>query len=380
MRSPRCRFPMPDHPAPEAVSLFPPLRLGILGGGQLGRMSALAAANLGITTHIYCPELDAPALQVTRLHTRAAYEDESALRLFADAVDVITYEFENVPESTARFLEKLKPVRPSPRVLAISQDRILEKTFLNEAGITTARWAAITQNTDINATLTAWNGDKAVLKTTRLGYDGKGQAKIDRNSPLPLIFDELNPKPLILEEFVPFTAEISVLIARDVFGGMAVYGPVWNEHRNHILARSVVPAPVSDATAAQAVQIARDVATAFDLVGLLAIELFVLEDGRVIANEIAPRPHNSGHWSIDACACSQFDNHVRTVCGLPVGDPAPHSAAEMLNLLGDDVADLSGYLALPGANIHLYGKAEAKPGRKMGHVTLLKPQKPLEQA
>jgi 5-(carboxyamino)imidazole ribonucleotide synthase len=351
---------------------MPRIRMGMLGGGQLGRMSAMAASRLGIETHIYCPDDDAPALQVTQLHTKAAYEDETALRRFAEQVDVITYEFENIPEQTARFLHELKPVRPSPNVLGICQDRLAEKSFLNDSGIPTARFAEIQTENDVVSALKSWKSDKSVIKTTRFGYDGKGQAKIDEAANISKIIADFANFDLILEDFIAFDGEISVLVARDVQGRTAFYGPTWNEHDNHILSRSLYPPPIGDATSTKALILAGQIASALDLVGLLAIEMFVLPNGEILVNEMAPRPHNSGHWTIDACAVSQFENHVRTICGLAVGDTAPHSAAEMINLLGDDALKLDAYMAMPDACVHLYGKRDAKPGRKMGHVTLLR--------
>jgi len=346
--------------------------LGILGGGQLGRMSALAAANLGITTHIYCPEAGCPASLVTPHFTCAEYDDETALKKFADSVDVITYEFENIPVETIKFLQKSKPVYPDEKLLEASQDRCLEKDFLNSIGIPTAPWAPIENAADIDITLGKWELNDAIIKTARFGYDGKGQAKISTNDNSNDIWKKLDTDKAILEGLIDFDYEISVIIARDLNGDVAIYPPSKNTHKNHILDKSTVPSNVPEHIQFDAFAMATKLADAVNLVGVLALELFITKDGKILANEIAPRTHNSGHWTIDACAISQFENHVRTVCGLPVGAPNQHSAAEMINLIGDDVNDLDKYLKTEGANIHLYGKTEIKDARKMGHVTIIK--------
>ena len=346
--------------------------LGILGGGQLGRMSALAAANLGITTHIYCPEAGCPASLVTPYFTCAEYDDEAALQTFADSVDIITYEFENIPVETVKFLQKTKPVFPDEKLLEVSQDRCLEKDFLNSIGIPTAPWAPIEQPSDIDTTFGKWGLDDAIIKTARFGYDGKGQAKVSSSDNSDDVWKNLDTDKAILEGLIDFDYEISVIIARDLKGQSVIYPPARNTHKNHILDRSIVPSNIPDNIQAEAADMARKLADAVNLVGVLALELFITKDGKILANEIAPRTHNSGHWTIDACAASQFENHVRTVCGLPVANPNQHSAAEMINLIGDDVNDLDKYLNMEGANIHLYGKTDIKPGRKMGHVTVVR--------
>ena len=345
--------------------------LGILGGGQLGRMSALAAANLGITTHIYCPEEGCPASLVTPYFTCADYDDETALQKFADSVDVITYEFENIPVETIRFLQKTKPVYPDEKLLEASQDRCLEKAFLNNIGILTAPWAPIEKVADIDMTFGKWGLNDAIIKTARFGYDGKGQEKISTNDDSNEVWKNLNTDKAILEGLIDFDYEISVIIARDLKGNIAIYPPSKNTHKNHILDRSIVPSNIPEAIETEAYDMTTKLADAVNLVGVLALELFITKDGKVLANEIAPRTHNSGHWTIDACSASQFDNHVRTVCGLPVANPHQHSAAEMINLIGDDVNHLDKYLVMDGANIHLYGKTEVKSARKMGHVTII---------
>lgn len=347
--------------------------LGILGGGQLGRMSALAAAKLGISTHIYCPEENCPASLVTNAFTLANYEDESALKAFADKVDVISYEFENIPLETVRFLQKYKPVYPDDRLLEVSQNRLKEKAFLNNLGIETAPWASATKAADIDAFMTEHKTSKCIVKTARFGYDGKGQIKHSVNNDTQSNWSKLNSDEAIIEGIVDFAYEVSVIIARDCFGKSATFPVTLNNHKNHILSESIAPAPIPPALEARAVEMATLVADAVNLVGVLAIELFVTKDGKLIANEIAPRTHNSGHWTMDSCSVSQFDQHVRAVCGLPIHDPIQHSNAIMINLIGDDVKELPRYYAMDNACVHLYGKAEAREGRKMGHINLLKP-------
>ncbi|MCI5060038.1 MAG: 5-(carboxyamino)imidazole ribonucleotide synthase [Alphaproteobacteria bacterium] len=346
--------------------------LGILGGGQLGRMSAMAAAQLGIKTHIFCPETGCPASLVTSYFTQAEYNDHKALKAFAQNVDVITYEFENIPLETIEFLEELKPVYPGRNLLEVSQNRLKEKSFLNDIGIKTAPWAPCHAPEDIAKTLKEWQADACIIKTARFGYDGKGQIFHKLKDNIYQSWEKLKTEEAVIEGIIDFDLEISVVIARDLMGQSSAYVAVQNEHKNHILDRTIAPAPVSNEVLSTASDMAHHLAEAIDLVGVLALELFVTKDGTLIANEIAPRPHNSGHWTIDACHTSQFENHVRAVCGLPVGSTVAHSDAEMINLIGDDVHDLGAYLEMEKAHIHLYGKAEVRPGRKMGHVTILK--------
>lgn len=347
--------------------------LGILGGGQLGRMSALAAANLGIEVHIFTPEDASPASFVAAKTVVADYKNESALKDFASGVDIITYEFENIPVETLAFLKRFRPVFPDVSLLQVSQNRIDEKSFLNKIGISTTRWAIIQSSTDVKAALANWNADACILKTVRFGYDGKGQAKVHSTDDIDSIRNGLSGEILIAEEIVDFQCEISMIIARNAQGETTTYGPMLNDHRNHILHTTTVPSGLPDDLCARAVDNVRKLADKIDLVGVLTLEMFVTKQGVLLANEIAPRTHNSGHWSIDACAHSQFDNHVRAVCGLPLGHSARHSDAQMLNLIGDDIEKMPEYLATPNACPHHYGKAEARPGRKMGHVTFLKP-------
>jgi 5-(carboxyamino)imidazole ribonucleotide synthase len=354
--------------------LPPNATIGIVGGGQLGRMSAMAAARLGYRCHVLTPEDDSPAAQVAAGVTLSDYEDPAALRDFAAEVDVITFEFENVSAEGLDLLASLKPVRPSPATLRVSQDRIVEKAFLNRAGVPTAPWAAVRSLAELEAAV-ARIGLPAVLKTTRLGYDGKGQVILRTPADLPRGFGVQYPKPLIVEGFVDFAAEISVVCARGADGSISAFDAVENRHRDHILDITLAPARVEARVEAAAQHIARLVAGALDLVGLLAVEMFVGRDGSVLANEIAPRPHNSGHWTIDACPASQFELHVRAIAGLPLPPGVRHSDAVMKNLVGpEEAARWPAILAAPGLIPHLYGKARAHPGRKMGHVTHLFPR------
>ncbi len=348
--------------------------IGIVGGGQLGRMSALAAARLGYRCHILTQQADDPAAQVSQGVTIGDYEDSATLRRFAAAVDVISFEFENISAEGLDLLASLKPVRPSPEILRISQNRIAEKTFLNAAGAPTAPWRAVHSVGELHAGVAAL-GLPAILKTSRLGYDGKGQRLLRAPDELAAAFAELAPKPLVLEGFVDFACEISVIVARGGDGGIAIFDTVENRHRDHILDLSFAPARIQDPIAQAARALARRVAEALGLVGLLAVEMFVAADGRVLVNEIAPRPHNSGHWTIDACPASQFEMHIRAVAGLPLPAATRHSDAVMKNLVGpDELALWPDILATPGLIPHHYGKAEARPGRKMGHVTRLFPR------
>jgi 5-(carboxyamino)imidazole ribonucleotide synthase len=355
------------------MSLPPNATIGILGGGQLGRMSALAAARLGYRTHVYAPEADQPAMQVATRHTVAGYTDEDALVEFGRAVDVVTFEFENVPSRTLDILGPLAPCHPSARVLAICQDRVAEKRFMAEAGIPTAPWEAIGSEADLRRAL-ATIGLPAVLKTTRLGYDGRGQAVLRDTADVAPAWQRLAPRPLILEGFVPFTMELSAIVARGVDGTTAVFDIAENRHLHHILDLTFAPAriPASVALAAQAH--ATRLAKALGLIGVAALELFLLPSGTLVGNEIAPRPHNSGHWTIEACGASQFEQHIRAVAGLPLASASRHHDAVMRNLVGPEgMARWPDLLSAPEIVGHLYGKAEPRPGRKMGHATRLLP-------
>jgi 5-(carboxyamino)imidazole ribonucleotide synthase len=357
------RFPLP----PNAT-------IGLVGGGQLGRMSALAAARLGYRCHILTREQDSPAAQVSHGVTISDYTDPGSLRAFAAAVDVISFEFENVSAEGLDLLESLKPVRPSPAILRVSQDRIVEKTFVNGLGIATAPWRPVGGMAELEAAADAL-GLPAVLKTTREGYDGKGQAILRTSADLAPAFERLSPKPLILEGFINYAMEISVISGRGEDGSIAAFDTVENRHRDHILNLTLAPARVPVAVSEAAQKIAREIAVGLDLIGLLAVEMFVDAMGRVLVNEIAPRPHNSGHWTIDACPMSQFELHIRAIAGLPLPPATRHADAVMKNLVGPEEAALwPRVLATPWFIPHLYGKAEARPGRKMGHVTRLFPK------
>ncbi|HCX67240.1 5-(carboxyamino)imidazole ribonucleotide synthase [Parvibaculum sp.] len=350
--------------------------VGILGGGQLGRMLASAAAEMGLHTHIYCPDENAPAAEVAAQYTRAEYEDEAALTRFAESVDAVTYEFENVPAETARILSAHGIVRPGPLALATAQDRIVEKNFMQANGILTAPFADITDEASLRNAVENI-GTPSVLKTRRFGYDGKGQAKIMAPEDAIAAWDEIGRAPAILEGFVSFEREISVIVARGENGETAAYDPVENIHKNHILDRTLAPAALPEAVAGEACAIAARIAAELDYVGVMGVEMFLLPEAgaeqRLLVNEIAPRVHNSGHWTMDACAVGQFEQHMRAVCGWPLGHPQRHSDAVMTNLIGDEADGWKKLAAEPGTAIHLYGKAEARPGRKMGHATKLYP-------
>lgn len=346
--------------------------IGIIGGGQLGRMLAIAAARLGYRTVILEPQADCPAAQVANRQIQAAYDDPLALAELASLADVVTYEFENVPVTAAATLTREVPVFPPPKALEVAQDRLTEKTFLNASGIATAAFRAVDDQAGLEAALAEFGG-RGVLKTRRLGYDGKGQRvyKGPEDSPAGG-FEALGGVPLILESFVAFEREISVIAARAQDGRIACYDPAENVHRDGILHTSTLPARISAETAKAAFAASEKLLAALDYVGVIGIEFFALADGTLVANEIAPRVHNSGHWTEAACVVSQFEQHIRAVTGLPLGDPVRHSDCVMTNLIGDDVDGLDGWLRKKDALVHLYGKAEARPGRKMGHVTALK--------
>jgi 5-(carboxyamino)imidazole ribonucleotide synthase len=348
--------------------------IGMLGGGQLGRMTALAAAALGYRSHVFCPEPDAPAKRVTALATTADYGDRAALRKFAAAVDVVTFEFENVPAESLDVLAALRPVRPGADILRITQDRLKEKDFLRSIDVATARYREIGSAEQLAGAVREI-GPNGVLKTVRLGYDGKGQVTIRPDTDLAAAWREMGAVLGILESLVDFTCEISVIVARSLDSACAAYVPVENRHSHRILDTTIAPARVAPEIAMRAEAIARHVAEKLGLVGVLAVEMFVTSAGEVLVNELAPRPHNSGHWTIDACITSQFEQLVRAVCGLPLGSPERHSDAVMKNLIGDDVARWREALSEPMAKLHLYDKGAPRPGRKMGHVTRLSPRR-----
>jgi 5-(carboxyamino)imidazole ribonucleotide synthase len=354
--------------------LAPGATIGILGNGQLGRMAALAAARLGYRCHAYGPEADAPANQVCDAATVAAYDDEAALARFAAAVDVVTFEFENIPLATVEVLEKLVPLRPSAKVLSICQHRLREKEFCHAASVPTADYRPAE---DVDSLQQAVNeiGTPCILKSAEMGYDGKGQVRITADSDLEDAWNAMRGHAAhaigIVEAVVEFRMEISVIVARGADGTTRTYVPVENRHKNHILDETIAPANLPDEVADRAEAIARHLAQEMELVGLLAVEMFVTHDNKVLVNEMAPRPHNSGHWTIDACVTSQFEQFVRAVAGLPLGSTERLCDAVMKNLLGDEVDDWKKILGDPGNKLHLYGKVAARPGRKMGHVTRL---------
>ncbi|HXV28764.1 MAG TPA: 5-(carboxyamino)imidazole ribonucleotide synthase [Sinorhizobium sp.] len=346
--------------------------IGIIGGGQLGRMLAMAAARLNFRTVILEPQPDCPAAQVANAQIVAAYDDPRALGELAAASDLITYEFENVPVSAAERLAASRPVYPPPKALEVAQDRLVEKRFLNGCGIVTARFHAVDSQADLDAALADFGGI-GVLKTRRLGYDGKGQRVFRSAEDNPSgAFAALGNVPLILESFVPFVREISIIAARGSDGTTACFDPAENVHRNGILHTSTVPASIAPSTAEAACKAATAILDALGYVGVIGVEFFALADGSIVANEMAPRVHNSGHWTEAACVVSQFEQHVRAIAGLPLGDPSRHSDCVMQNLIGDEIAEVSGLLAERDVLVHLYGKTEARPGRKMGHFTRLR--------
>lgn len=339
--------------------------IGILGGGQLGRMLSVAASRLGYRCHIYEPGA-APAGDVAHSVTTAPYEDEAALRRFAEAVDVITYEFENVPTSALDLLESIRPIRPNRRALAISQDRISEKSFLNDLGLQTAPWAQVNSEADLRAAVEKL-GLPAILKTTRLGYDGKGQVKLTAAADIPSAWASMNDAPCVLEGFVAFDREVSVIAARSIDGQVACFDPGENVHREGILRTTTVPARLSPAQRSDAILLAARILNALDYVGVMGVELFVTPQG-LLVNEIAPRVHNSGHWTQQGCTVDQFEQHIRAVTGLPLGDGNRYADVVMENLIGDDVLRVPDLLKARDTAVHLYGKGAPRPGRKMGHV------------
>jgi 5-(carboxyamino)imidazole ribonucleotide synthase len=340
--------------------------IGILGGGQLGRMLSVAASRLGYKTHIFEPSANPPAADVAHALTTASYDDLAALRAFAASVDVITYEFENIPTAALDALEAIRPIRPNRRALAISQDRLLEKDFLTGLGLTCAPYAPVNSAADLDAAI-AKIGAPAILKTTRLGYDGKGQARIKSAADAPAALASMEGAPSVLEGFINFSHEVSVIAARGLDGSVACYDPGENVHKDGILSTTTLPARLSPTQRTDAILLAARILNALDYVGVMGVELFVTASG-LIVNEIAPRVHNSGHWTQNGCAVDQFEQHIRAVTGLPLGDGSRHADVVMENLIGDDIDRIPAILRERDAALHLYGKAEARPGRKMGHV------------
>jgi 5-(carboxyamino)imidazole ribonucleotide synthase len=350
--------------------LAPGGTVGIIGGGQLGRMLAMAAARLGLKTCIYNDAADAPAFQVTPNAIVAPYDDLEQLGNFADACDVVTFEFENLPAHAIAHLGEHVPVRPGAHALAMTQDRLTEKTFVEKLGLKTAPFFEVSSAEQARDAFGKLNG-RGILKTRRFGYDGKGQAKVMSADDAEKAFASFKGAPAILEGFVDFSFEASVVAAHGANGQFAAYDPPENDHENHILRRSTVPSRLTAAQVKEAKAIAKAIGDALDYAGVFAVELFVGKSGELLVNEIAPRVHNTGHWTIEACQCSQFEQHIRAVAGWPLGDPARHADAVMENIIGAE-ADAWETLAKSGA-LHLYGKTEARPGRKMGHLTRLKP-------
>jgi len=353
--------------------LKPGAVIGILGGGQLGRMLAMAAARLGLRCHIYAPKGDNPAFEVAHRATEAAYEDEGALADFARSVAVATYEFENVPVDAAKAVAALAPLAPGANVLAATQDRLLEKSFVRDRGVAVPDFLPVSSVEELDAALQRI-GRPAVLKSRRMGYDGKGQAVVGPGDDPGLAFQSIGGVPAILEAFVPFAAEISVIAARGRDGSLSAYDIPQNHHSGGILRSSVVPAPISNATAEAAKAMAMRLMAELDYVGVMATEMFLVDDRGseiLLVNEIAPRVHNSGHWTIDACMVSQFEQHIRAIAGWPLGDPARHSDAVMENLIGEEIERWPALLAESRLALHLYGKSATRPGRKMGHITRL---------
>jgi 5-(carboxyamino)imidazole ribonucleotide synthase len=354
--------------------LAPGATIGILGGGQLGRMIALAAARLGYRCHVFTPDRDSPAAQVCGAETVADFSDHAALERFAAATDVVTFEFENIPVDAVRAIAALKAIQPRPEILEITQDRLREKDFLRSIDVATVNYREVSDAAGLTRAMRDF-GYPAVLKSVRFGYDGKGQVTLTPEIKLDEAWRRMGGEIGILESFVDFACEISVIVARGRNGAWATYPPVENQHTNHILDTTIAPARIRTETAMRAEAIARHVAEKLDLTGVLAVEMFVTQDDDLLVNELAPRPHNSGHWTIDACITSQFEQLVRAVCGLPLGSTENHSDAVMRNLIGNDVERWRDALADPLSKLHLYGKTSVKPGRKMGHVTRLIPHR-----
>jgi 5-(carboxyamino)imidazole ribonucleotide synthase len=348
--------------------------IGMLGGGQLGRMAAMAASSLGYRTHVFTTKAKAPSTQVTDLVTIGAWEDRAALTSFASQCDVITFEFENIPIDAVRHLDSLCPVHPGARALKICQDRALEKSMLQNIGVVTTAWKEVSSLEELEAAALEI-GFPAVLKTATLGYDGHGQVKITHEKGLAQAWKNVGEKRSVLEAFVDFERELSIVAARAKGGQVAFYPLVENKHTDdHILTRTLAPAPATTpARAARAVKIAKRIAESLDYIGVFAVEFFQTHHGTLLVNEIAPRPHNSGHWTMDGAITSQFEQQIRAVAGLPLGDTSPTFKTTMVNLLGEEILERDAMLALPNRRVHIYGKTGLRPGRKMGHVNILEP-------
>ena len=357
----------------DRTEVIPPgSTIGILGGGQLGRMTSLAAARLGYCCHIFAPDENNPASQVAAKITTAEYNDTAALDSFADQVDVVTLEFENVPRESLEHLAESVPVRPSAATLSVAQNRLVEKNYLRSIDVATANFADVRDLATLSSAINTLGHD-CVLKSASFGYDGKGQVTLDAQTDLACARETMDSEQGILEARIDFASEVSVIVARNVAGATAIYGPVENKHINHILDTTIAPARLPENVAADAEAIAKHIVEQLQVVGLLAVEMFVTGDGKILVNEIAPRPHNSGHWTIDACQTSQFEQLVRAITGLPLGSTERRADAIMKNLIGSDVEAWPSLAEDPNVRLHLYGKTEARPGRKMGHVTRLFP-------
>ena len=369
-------------PAGQGAAMLPPGSIvGILGGGQLGRMLALAAAELGMACHIFAEEENPPAAQTAQRHIRARFDDAAAVGGFAQGVDVLTYEFENIPLETLQQAAEIRPLRPSVHSLETTRDRLTEKIFLCRQGFATAPFAAFNSADGLKNAL-GEVGLPAIAKTRRLGYDGKGQHRLRREDDIPAVLEALAGAPAIVEGVVDFTAEAAVVLARADSGEVRCFDVTATSHEAGILRRAHCPAGLHPALEKRAQEMAAGIAEALGHVGVLAVEFFLLgapEDGgdaesRLLVNEIAPRVHNSGHWTRQACLASQFEQHIRAVCGWPLAQPSRHSDAEMVNLIGEEAESWERHAAEAGASVHLYGKKEARPGRKMGHLVRLRPR------
>lgn len=353
--------------------------IGIMGGGQLGRMAAIAAARLGYRAHIFSLDPEAPAAEVSKWHTCAEFSDGPALEAFAKSVDVITCEMEHVPSDALRRVSAFAPLYPEVGVFETCQDRVAEKSFLNRIGVATTGWRTIEAPDHIrDAYKDGWQA--GILKTAFAGYDGKGQFRLEEDAQFQdaegiwaqLFGAKDSAGKAVLEEIVEFERELSVIVARNAKGQIAAFDAVENVHRNHILSVTHAPAAVSAEIREAAMSIATKIADALDIRGVLAVEMFLTRSGEILVNELAPRPHNSGHWTMDACSTDQFQQLIRAICGLPLATPVRWADAEMINLIGDDIEKTPNYLDMPNARLHLYGKREVRPGRKMGHVTIVK--------
>ena len=345
--------------------------IGILGGGQLGRMLSVAAARLGLRTHIFEPGSNPPAADVAHAVTTAPYDDVAALTAFANAVDLVTYEFENIPTEALDVIEAITPIHPNRRALGTSQDRLVEKEFLQSIGLTVAPFADVTDADSLDAAI-ASVGTPAILKTRRFGYDGKGQARLKSSEDAASALADMAGAPAVLEGFIDFSLEISIIAARNPQGEVACYDPGENVHRDGILHTTTIPAKIPASLRTDAVLLAAKILNTLDYVGVMGVELFVTPQG-LIVNEIAPRVHNSGHWTQNGCAVDQFEQHIRAIAGWPLGDGSRHSDVVMENLIGDDMDRVPALARETNCAIHLYGKVETKAGRKMGHVNRIKP-------